>query len=86
MQLQSLQNVKKSEMIKEMVLKFVKFCLAGLPLLLGLTIAFVIFSGNLGSFGIPIPLNQAIRLDYVFAIATVVFGGILTIDFVGVVV
>jgi len=63
--------------------KKLALCLSGLPLLLGLTIAFVVFSGNVGSFGFPIPLNQVIRFDYVFGIATVVFGGILTFDFIG---
>ena len=69
-----------------MVLKIVKFCLAWIPLLLSLAIAFVIFFGNLASFGIVISPNQAIRLDYVFGIATIVFGGILTFDFVGAIV
>ena len=58
-------------------------CCSGLPLLLGLTIAFVIFSGNLETFGITISENQAIRVDYVFAITSILFGGILSFDFIG---
>jgi len=66
--------------------KIVKLCLSSFPLLLGLTIAFMIFSGSITSFGMDISPNQAIRLDYVFGIVTVLFGGILTCDFVGAVV
>lgn len=54
------------------------------PLILGLVIAFVIFSGNLAYFGIAVPSNQVIRLDYVAGIGSVIFGGILTFELIGV--
>ena len=69
-----------------MIKKIVKLCFAGLPLLLGLTIAFVVFSGSLASLGVVVLPNQAIRFDYIFGLVTVVFGGILTFDFVGAIV
>ena len=58
-------------------------CCSGLPLLLGLTIAFVVFSGNLETLGFPVPLNQPIRFDYIFGILTVLFGTIVTFDLAG---
>jgi len=66
-----------------MMKKFVKLCLSGIPLLLGLILAFLIFSGNLVNYGLNIPTNQTIRIDFLFAIAVVLIGGILTTDFVG---
>ena len=62
---------------------YTKFLLALIPLILGFTIAFTIFTGNLDQYGIMISSNQPIRLDYVGAIASIVFGGILTFELVG---